>query len=153
MKFFYTVLCILFISTSYGQDDLLAELNSQQSEETQYTITTFNGSRVINGQSVEGVNKNELEFIFSHRFGRINSGAYNLWGLDDAFIRLGLEYGITDRLGISVGRSSTDKTFDGFLRYKFLRQSSGKKTIPVTVSGILTGYFLVISDLAQRLVQ
>ncbi len=140
MRLFIFFCCVLFSGTVYAQDDLLDDLNDQREEETLYALTTFNGSRVINGQSVEGVNKQELEFIFSHRFGAINTGSYNLWGLDDAFIRLGLEYGITDNLGISVGRSSTDKTYDGFLRYRILRQSTGKKNMPITLSGIASGY-------------
>ena len=91
-----------------AQNDLMKELEESQLEETNFTIQTFNGTRVINGQSVETKGKGELEFIFSHRFGRLNSGSYNFWGLDDAFVRLGLEYGITDRLGAGLGRSSTD---------------------------------------------
>ncbi|MEQ9591903.1 MAG: DUF5777 family beta-barrel protein [Cyclobacteriaceae bacterium] len=119
-----------------GQDNLLAELQEMVEEETEYTLQTFKGTRVINGQSVETKGKGALEFIFSHRFGRINSGSYNLWGLDDAFVRLGLEYGITDRLGVGFGRSSTDKTYDIFVRYKLLRQSEGPISFPFTVTAL-----------------
>lgn len=138
MRISICILIVFSFSIVYGQDDLLKEITSE--EETAITLGTFNGTRVINGQSVDGMAKGELEFIFSHRFGSINSGAYNLWGLDDAFIRLGLEYGITDRLGVSVGRSSTDKTYDGFVRYKILQQRTGRKSMPVTMSTILSGY-------------
>lgn len=117
-----------------AQEDLLKELESNQEPETEYISQTFKGTRIINGQSVETKGKGALEFIFSHRFGRINSGSYNLWGLDDAFVRLGLEYGISDRFGIGLGRSSTDKTYDGFLRYKLARQSKGDKSFPVSIS-------------------
>lgn len=123
-----------------AQDDLMNELLGDQKPETEYALQTFKGTRIINGQSVETKGKGELEFIFSHRFGRINSGSYNLWGLDDAFVRLGLEYGLTDRLGVGLGRSSTDKTFDGYLRYKILRQSKGVTNIPVTITTIGTTY-------------
>ncbi len=138
MRIFIPILVVFSCSGIYAQDDLLEEINSE--EETTIVIGTFNGSRVINGQSVDGMGKSELEFIFSHRFGALNSGAYNLWGLDDAFIRLGLEYGITDRLSMSVGRSSTDKTYDGFFRYKILQQSKGKRNMPITLSGVVSGY-------------
>ncbi len=125
----------------HAQDDLLSELEQQSPSKTEYALQTFKGTRIVNGQSVETKGKGELEFIFSHRFGRINSGSFNFWGLDDAFVRLGLEYGITDRLGIGVGRSSTDKTFDGYVRYKIFRQSKGQVNFPVTVTGLATGYF------------
>ncbi|NJN41325.1 MAG: hypothetical protein HC811_02880 [Flammeovirgaceae bacterium] len=118
-----------------AQEDLLKELENEGKEEVIYAHQTFDGTRIVNGQSVETKGAGSLEFIFSHRFGRINTGAYNLWGLDDAYVRLGLEYGITDRFGVGIGRSSTDKTYDGFLRYKITRQSSGQKNIPVTIVG------------------
>jgi opacity protein-like surface antigen len=125
---------------AFAQDDLMAELEQQADPEVIYALQTFKGTRIINGQSVETKGKGELEFIFSHRFGRINSGSYNFWGLDDAFVRLGLEYGLTDRLGVGVGRTSVDKTFDGYLRYKLFRQSSGAVNFPVTITAIGTTY-------------
>lgn len=132
-------LALLFVG-AYAQEDLMKELEQQEKPETVYTIQTFKGTRIINGQSVETKGKGELEFIFSHRFGRINSGSYNFFGLDDAFVRLGLEYGITDRLGVGIGRTSLDKTFDGYLRYKVFRQSSGAVNFPFTVTAIGTYY-------------
>lgn len=132
--FSFIILC------GFAQDDLMAELENQVDPSVIYTLQTFKGTRIINGQSVETKGKGELEFIFSHRFGRINSGSYNLWGLDDAFVRLGLEYGITDRLGVGIGRTSFDKTFDGYLRYKVFRQSTGALRFPLTVTAIATGY-------------
>ncbi|MFD3001826.1 DUF5777 family beta-barrel protein [Pontibacter toksunensis] len=69
----------------------------------------------------------------SHRFGPLNSGAYEFFGLDQATIRLALEYGITARLTVGAGRSSLEKKYDGFLKYKLLQQSAPRKT-PVTVT-------------------
>jgi len=140
MKNIFLTFCLyVTIVQAQAQDDLLKELQEGQ-QRTEYALLTFKGTRIINGQSVETKGKGELEFIFSHRFGRVNSGSYNFWGLDDAFIRLGLEYGITQRLGVGVGRTSTDKTFDGYIRYKVLRQSKGEVNVPVTITAIATGY-------------
>lgn len=127
--------CILFILTSstlLAQDDLMGELENMQGEQIDYTIATFKGSRVINGHSVEMRSPGVLEFLISHRFGRLNSGAYEFFGLDEANIRLGLEYGLLPGLNIGIGRSSFEKTFDGFLKYKLLRQSSGARVMPVS---------------------
>jgi Membrane bound beta barrel domain (DUF5777) len=133
---------VLFImigsSTLFAQDDLLKELEQRQAPETNYIGQTFKGTRIINSQSVETKGKGELEFIFSHRFGKINEGSFNLWGLDQAYVRIGFEYGITDRLGLGIGRSSTDKTYDSYLRYKVARQSTGAKSFPVTITAIGT---------------
>ena len=139
MKKIVAVSIGLFLSTSlFAQDDLMKELEASQKPEITYIGQTFKGTRIINGQSVETKSKGALEFLFSHRFGRINSGAYTLWGLDDAFVRLGFEYGLTDRLGIGIGRSSTDKTYDSYLRYKIARQSTGARNFPMTITAMGT---------------
>jgi hypothetical protein len=76
---------------------------------------TFKGTRLINGHTVEVRDKGVLNFTIMHRFGRLNSGAYDFFGLDDANIRLGLDYSITDDLTVGIGRSSFNKVYDGFL--------------------------------------
>jgi Membrane bound beta barrel domain (DUF5777) len=134
-------IALLFLLGSinlFAQDDLMKELEQSQKPETTYVGQTFKGTRIINSQSVETKGKGELEFIFSHRFGPLNGGSFTLWGLDQAYVRIGLEYGITDRLGIAIGRSSTDKTFDSYLRYKVARQSEGARNFPVTITAIGT---------------
>jgi hypothetical protein len=135
----YSFLIFLFtISTtvSFAQDDLMAmlEKETKDSATTEYATATFKSMRVINGQSVETVGKGVLSFVISHRFGAFNSGAYNFFGLDKATIRLGFEYGITNRLEIGIGRNSLNKIYDGYLKYKLLRQSKGAKVMPVSVT-------------------
>ena len=130
------VIFFLLVSTAcYAQDDLLSELEQSKATEPEYVTATFKGSRLVNGQTVKTKNKRELEFIFSHRFGRINDGLYELFGLDQAYVRLGLEYGITDRLGVGLGRNSVDKTMDSYLRYKALRQVVGGMPVTITAYG------------------
>jgi hypothetical protein len=120
----------------FAQDDLLKELEQQDSKKTDYVDATFKASRLVNGQSVETRHEGELELIFSHRFGAINQGAYELFGLDQAYIRLGAEYGISDRLSLGMGRTSVDKTYDGYLRYKILQQKmNGGMPVTVTAYG------------------
>ena len=130
------ILLLILVNLSIqalAQDDLLKELD-QNKKEKDYTIATFKGTRIINGHSVETKPAKTLEFIFSHRFGRVNSGLYNMFGLDQAFVRLGLDYGITDNLSVSIGRNSVNKTVDGYAKYKLLRQQSGEKNVPVTIT-------------------
>jgi hypothetical protein len=71
--------------------------------------------------------------MINHRFGTLNSGAYNFFGLDEAGIRLGFDYGVTDWLTVGVGRSSFGKVYDGSVKYKILRQAKGKKSSPVSI--------------------
>ena len=78
-----------------AQDDLTKLLEQETPKTTDYTSATFKGTRIINGHSVETVKKNHLDFLIHHRFDRLNSGAYNLFGLDYSTVRLGFEYGLT----------------------------------------------------------
>jgi len=118
--------------TDTTEVDLMALLGEE--EEINYTTATFKSTRVINGHSIENAAKGVLDFRISHRFGFINTGAYEFFGLDGATLRLGLEYGVTDRLMVGVGRSSFNKAFDAFGKFKILRQSSGQKNMPISVS-------------------
>jgi hypothetical protein len=127
-------LLFLLPLAALAQDDLLKQLENETKATTEYATSTFKGTRLINGQTVETKGKGALEFIFAHRFGPINSGAYELFGLDQAYVRLGLEYGILDNLGVGFGRNSVDKTMDAYLRYKMFRQSTGEKSIPFTIT-------------------
>jgi Membrane bound beta barrel domain (DUF5777) len=120
-----------------SQEDLLKELQQSDVKEKEYISSTFKGSRLINGQTIETRYKGELEFIFAHRFGPMNGGLYELYGLDQAYVRIGLEYGLSDRLGVGIGRNSVDKTVDGFLRYKALRQSKAGMPISLTAFGVM----------------
>ncbi len=125
---------LLFIGSAALQaQDLDQLLDAMPVETVDYTLATFKSSRVINLHSPERVAPGALEFRISHRFGPINGGAYQLWGLDQSTIRIALEYGLTDRLMAGVGRSTYQKSYDGFLKYAILRQSTGAKTMPVSV--------------------
>jgi hypothetical protein len=133
----WLVAALLLVSVSaQAQDDLLKSLETQATDSAgaEYVQATFKGTRVINGQSVETPGGGTLLFLISHRFGTLNSGAYNFFGLDQATIRLGLEYGLNDKLTVGVGRSSLEKTYDGFLKYRALRQSTGPHAMPVSVT-------------------
>ncbi len=125
----------LFQALRAQQDttDLLSLLGEDEPA-LDYTIATFKSTRVINMQSVENVAPGHLDFRISHRFGTINSGASDLWGLDQAYMRLGFEYGVNERMMVGIGRSNVNKEIDGFIKYKILRQSSGQKNVPVTIS-------------------
>ena len=106
-----------------------------------YVTGTFKATHIVNTQTIESPAQNNLNFVIQHRFGAVNSGSYNFFGLDNATLRLGLDYGITDRLAVGIGRSSYLKTYDGYLKYKLLRQTEGGG-MPVSVSllGAVTDY-------------
>jgi hypothetical protein len=120
--------------------DLMAQLEKEAAskEETNFTTATFKTTRLVNGHSVENVGKGVMDVKISHRFGTLNNGAYELFGLDNATMRMGVDYGITKYLIVGIGRSTFQKTFDAFFKIKLLRQSTGKRKMPVTVSYVPT---------------
>jgi len=130
-----SLLLLSAVSTvATAQDDLMNLLNADSAKLTRVASATFKGTRVINGHSVETVKGKHLDFIISHRFGRLNAGAQEFFGLDAATIRLGLEYGLSDRLTVGIGRSSFQKTVDVFGKFRLLRQSEGARNVPVSVT-------------------
>jgi hypothetical protein len=130
---------IPFQANSQDLDSLLAKSAEPQ---TVYATATFKSTRVVNGHSIERMKKNQLEFRVSHRFGELNTGSYNFWGLDQGTIHLALEYGLTDWLEVGIGRSTYEKTVDGFGKISLLRQSSGVSNMPIQLSYLLSTEYI-----------
>jgi len=129
---------IFFILTVFSSQlfaqDLMDMLDKGSTPQTNYAYATFKTTRVVLGQSIESPAKGTLQFLVEHNFGKLNEGAYAMWGLDQSTVRLGLEYGIKDWLSVSMGRSSYQKTFDGSVKVKILRQSTGARNMPFSMS-------------------
>jgi hypothetical protein len=89
---------------------LLVSLKTSAQDKSYETIfiSTQNGLM----QSVEQPARGELKMHIAHRFGRLNGGFYDLFGLDEATMRLAFEWGATDWLGVALGRSTWEKTYD-----------------------------------------
>ena len=127
---------LFFSSLSWSlraQEGLLDELEQMQPQEKEYVTAAFKSTRVVNGHSIEILAPGALEFRIAHRFGALNGGAYNLWGLDQASMRIGLDYGLTNWLMFGAGRSTYQKTYDGFVKLRLLRQSKGVNAMPVSL--------------------
>jgi len=132
-KILASLLILLTFSGKLVAQDLM-DMLKDETPQTNYAYATFKTTRIVLGQSVENPAKGTLQFLIEHDFGSLNQGAYAMWGLDQSTIRLGLEYGITDWLSVNIGRSSYEKTFDGSIKAKILRQSTGAKNMPVSMS-------------------
>lgn len=134
MKKALFLLLLIGMAWQVRAQGLLDELDETFEPEREFTQATFETTRIINGHSIENPAKHVLLFIISHRFGPLNSGLVNFFGLDQSNIRIGLEYGINDILTVGIGRSSNPKTLDGFAKLKLLRQSTGTVNMPVSLS-------------------
>jgi len=123
-----------FIANS--QENLLNLL--EDDNEPMYISYLFKGTKVVNGQSVELPSKGVLQFAIQHRFGTLNSGFYNLYGLDNSQVRLALDYGIKNFLSVGLGRSSSIKTIDVNSKLRIKRQI--KDGFPVSIVANFAAY-------------
>jgi hypothetical protein len=129
---FVSLCALIQVVSQNDSENLLLLLDDKPP--TEYTSATFKATRLVNFHTVEVLGKRCLDFRISHRFGELNTGMYNAFGLDGgANIRLGLEYSNDGRLMFGAGRTSSQKIIDGFVKYKLLRQTTDNK-MPVTLT-------------------
>lgn len=135
-KYLLTFVFIVTSTLCFSQDDLLDILDkeTEKNDKDEIVTSTFKGTRILNGHSIENRKAKELEFIISHRFDRINLGFDELFGLDNSNIRFALEYGLNDNLTVGFGRSSFEKTYDSFLKYSWIKQKKGDNSFPFAIS-------------------
>ena len=132
MRIFILSLCLFQSLALFSQDTTGSK--ETKPEKIIYADETFKSSRVVIGQSVENPPNGGLTLLVSHHFGAVNTGFYEWFGLDQASTRIGLEYGINDFMAVGLGRSTYDKTFDGYLKFRVLHQSKGARKMPLSLS-------------------
>jgi hypothetical protein len=137
---FTPVALILFFNVHlFAQDEDLLKLLGNEKAKKERIKYAFKSPRVINGHSMEFLNPGTMDFRILHRFGQLNQGYKNFFGLDQASMRMGFDFGILQNLMVGVGRSTYKKELDAFIKYAPIRQSTGPWSSPVTfalVSGI-----------------
>ncbi len=133
------VLLSSFSILSFAQDDsLLNMLNTGVKPKKEPVSATFKATRIIDGSSVENLGAGILDFRILHRFGQLNQGASNFYGLDDATTKLDLDYGITKWLMVGIGHNVLNKEDDGLLKIKLLQQQNIGMPVTVSYAGALS---------------
>ncbi len=122
-----------FSSDLLAQDDLL-DLIEDKNPKKEPVTATFKTTRLVTGHSIEMGHGGVFDMKIEHRFGPLNGGVYELFGLDQSNIRFGGDFGITNRISIGAGRSSFGKVYDGFIKVKVLQQK--EKGFPITVTAL-----------------
>jgi hypothetical protein len=133
-KFVLGLLVITASQTGYAQDDLLSLVDKNEPKKKERVTNAFKSSRVINGHSIEFLGKGVLDFRILHRFGDVSTGISNLFGLDQASMRIGLDYGLLNNLTIGFGRSNVGKELDGFIKFRPVCQSTGSGSFPFSIA-------------------
>lgn len=133
------VTAVLVLLTSYciqAQEQSLLDSLEQPTHQKEYVTNAFKSSRVINGHSIEFIGKGVLDFRILHRFGRVSEGPSEFFGLDQASMRIGLDYGVGKNLTVGAGRTTYKKEIDGFIKWRPIRQL--REGMPFSVV-IITG--------------
>jgi len=150
-KIIFILLCTGIYIGSFAQD-LLSLVDKNEPKKKEHVTHAFKSSRVLNGHSMEFIGKGELDVRILHRFGEINSGPNNLFGLDQANMRFGFDYGLFKSLTIGVGRSNVGKELDGFIKFRPVWQSTGPGSFPVSIVLVagMTTHTLPWSDTTRK---
>src|SRR4030095_340599 len=125
---------LVFSTQLFAQDDLLKLVDSTKPTK-EYVSRAFKSSRVIMEHSMEMIPKGNMDFRILHRFGLVNTGFNNLWGLDQATMRFGFDFGLLSNLTVGIGRSTLNKEWDGFIKYRLVQQSKGPGSFPFSIVG------------------
>lgn len=135
MKTFVCLFAAFLSITVHAQEeDLLKGLEEKPKKE--YVFNAFKSSRIIMSHSMEMLRPGVLDFRILHRFGNVNQGISQFFGLDQATIRLGLDYGISNHLTVGIGRGSYKKELDGFIKWRAIQQATGPKSLPFSVVAV-----------------
>ena len=128
MKKIFIVLTLSFFLTSlFAQDEAAAQ------EKSNPVRFTFGTGLLIDNQTVATPYKGGLEMNIHHRFSLIEN-YHNLFGIYGAAnTRLGLNYGITDRLMVGAGTTKDYKLQDIQWKYLILQQTEDN-SMPVSLS-------------------
>jgi hypothetical protein len=133
INLFVAVFAALHLS---AQGDLDSLLKASLGNPTEEVLATFKTTRIINGHSTERVRKGDLDFRVVHRFGSVKGGAYEFFGIDQSTSQFGLEYGLNDYIMLGISRATWQKTTSGLMKISLLRQKTGEKPFPFSLSYI-----------------
>lgn len=119
-----------FSNPAWAQEDLLEEFDEPSQEKVS---SVFNATRLVNMNSTEILPAKSLEFRIAHRFADFSKGFENLFGFDGpASILFSLDYSVSDKLTLGIGRTNINQNLNFNLKYAWLQQTKGNKT-PLSV--------------------
>ena len=121
------VLILVFFS-SYAQE-------GQAEKKDRPVPEPFAGSILLDNQTTYVNEVKSLEFYIQHKFGTIEKGSEDVWGIyaPGANIRLGASFIPYENLQVGYGLTMTDLTHDFSLKYTILEQTR-KNAVPVAVA-------------------
>jgi hypothetical protein len=132
------VFCFGFAAVTMAQE--VTKTETKEAPKQKFTKAIFNSTKIINMQSTEIVSPGVLQFMISHHFSNIwnkDAGKQNIaqfFGLNSgvAHTYLSFDYSPLKFMNVGVAMAGSSK-YEGWLKFRILRQQTGAKNIPVTV--------------------
>ena len=128
------VLLLIFSSSAMivkAQDSTAAEVPVKTKS---YTKNTFSSNYLIDEQTVMVPIKGTFEFYIMHRFGTVNQGISNFFGVfEQANMRFAFTYVPIKDLQIGFGFGNFNITVDGNVKYAILKETKDN-SMPVSVT-------------------
>ncbi len=135
------LVCCLFLlqtSTLYAQDSTGVAKEPTAPVKAKPVKNTFDGTWIIDDQTVIVPVKGTFQMDIMHRFGTVGNGYQDLDGIfAPANIRLGINYAPINNLYIGIGFSKDDMLWDGNAKYAIIRQTKGTYPVSITYYGDL----------------
>jgi len=125
------LMLLTFPLTIYAQDDLLNEIDTTATDVT--VESAFKSLKIINLESTKLAAKGDLYFVVAHRFGFVDKGFDDFFGLDNANTQIKFLYGVNDWLTVHAARSGFQETYDLGVKYRLYSQK--ENGFPVTIVG------------------
>ncbi|MFT5249648.1 MAG: hypothetical protein ACI93P_001375 [bacterium] len=138
-----TLLLLIVPFFVFSQDDLLNELDSDSEVDNRVT-SVFKSLKVVNFESTKLANKKDFYLIVAHRFGSVQNGIDDFFGLDQSVTQIKFIYGVTDWLNLGAARSSNQKKYGLHAKYRLIYQETDG--FPVTI----VGYNLITANTALK---
>ena len=134
------VSCLLLQqATLYAQDSTAVAKETAAPVKAKPVKNTFQSIWIIDNQSVMVPFKGTFEMYIQHRFGTINNGYSDFWGLyASSNIRIGVDYAPINNLYLGLGFEKYNEIWDGSAKYAIIKQTPGKYPVSITYYGDLS---------------
>ncbi len=133
----FAFLFVLFLLNGQfinAQSGLLDELEKETRDITSYTQATFKSNRILFGHSIETRKKGVLDFNVNVKFWNMPNSQTQNFGADLATTRFGIDYAFSDRFASGFGASTFDGIFNGYSKYRLVRQKDSDKKAPISIT-------------------
>ncbi len=106
-------------------------------EENDRPVSAFNSGTLIDAETTVIPDAKTLEFIIQHKFGSMDKGKSDLWGIyaPGANVRLALNYVVAKNVQIGAGITKNNMYTDFNAKWTILQQSTQKMPVSVTLLG------------------